>query len=98
MQHADELLQIVVRNFLGCEFVFELFFDFFQARFPIQHLQDGVFLFMKTEIVEPDRLLQHPKTAAMITMLPRAQIWPHGSFTARDELLIKLSAKVAISC
>jgi hypothetical protein len=77
VQHADELQQIVKGDLLRGEFALELVLDVLQARAAVEHAEDRVLLFVKAEVVEPDRLLHHPERPAVIAVPARRQIGPH---------------------
>ena len=82
VQHADELLQLFDRDLLRRKRPLELDLDLVQARLAVEHLQDGVLFFLKAEVVQPDRLLDHPVDLAQIALLLRRQVGPHRASAA----------------
>ena len=63
--------------FCGGKQLLELDLDFVEARLAVEHLQDGVLFFLEAEVVQPDRLLDHPIELALIALLQRGQVGPH---------------------
>ena len=77
VQHPDELPQLFHRDFLGRKELLEFNLDFVEARIAVEHLQDRVFFFLKAEVVQADRFLDHPIDLAQIALLLGRQIGPH---------------------
>ena len=42
----------------------------------VEHLQDGVFLLLEAEVVQPDRVLDDPVAAAQVMLPARGQVRP----------------------
>lgn len=97
MQHSHKLLKVLERDLLRRELSLKAFFDVIQTRLTIEHAKNRVFFFMKAEIVQPDRLFDHPIRPTVIALLLRRQIGKRiRNVKGREVLLIKLSASVAI--
>src|SRR5688572_13419585 len=76
VQHADELLQLFRANCLRRKIALEALGNFVEARLAVEHLQDGEFFFLKTVVLQPDGVLDHPIKPALVTMLTSAQVRP----------------------
>ena len=76
VQHAQELLQLVQGDLLRGELVLEPVLDLVQAGVAVEPLQDGVFLFLEAEVVQPHRVLDDPVGAAQVVVPPRAEVGP----------------------
>jgi hypothetical protein len=78
MEHADEMLQIGEGDLLRREIFFELFLDALHARLTIEHAEDRVFLFVKPEVGEPDRLFDDPVDSPLIAVFASLQVGTHA--------------------
>ncbi len=74
MQHADEAAQFFQRNFLWCELLFEAMPQIVEARQAIEPIQDRKFFFLKTEVIQPDRIFDNPILPPLIALLRHYQI------------------------
>ena len=63
--------------FCGRKAALELDLDLVEARLAVEHLQDRVLFLLKAEVVQADRLLDHPIELPQIAVLSRRQVGPH---------------------
>ncbi len=76
VQHAEELLQLVEGDLLRRKFVLKAVFELVEAHLPVQPVQQGVFLFLETEVGQAHRVLDDPVAAAEVVLPPRDQVGP----------------------
>ena len=77
MEHADKILQFFDADRLRRELGLELFSDFFEARLPVEHLQNGEFLFLEPKVLQPNGVFHDPIDATLVTLLARLEIGPY---------------------
>ena len=94
VQHAQELLQLVQRDFLRGKFGLEAVFDLVQADVAVEHLQDGVFFFLEAEVVQSDGFLDDPVAAAQVLLPARERSGRLRMGSFRAELESRLSCRV----
>ena len=78
VQHADKVAQLFQLDLLRWELGFELVLDIVQAALAVDHLQDGVLFLLETEVVQPDRILDNPIRAALVTLASGDQVGPNA--------------------
>ena len=76
VQHAQKLLQLFQRDLLRRELGLEAFLDLVQAGLAVDHVEDGEFLVLEAEVVQPHRLLDDPVALAHVALPPRGQVRP----------------------
>ncbi len=96
MKHAQELLQLVESDFLGRKIVFEPFLDFVHADRAVEHLQDGEFFFLKTEVLQTHGIFHHPVGSTQVVLPCATRSGRLRMASARAELDTKLSWRVTI--
>ena len=96
MQHANKMMKVLEGNFLRREFPLKSLLDFFHARLSVEHVEDGKFLFMKAVVIQSDRFLHDPVSTTLVLVTRKVRSGRILRASGREELLIKLSASVAM--
>ncbi len=77
VQRADEVLQLLDGDLVRRELGLEGVLDLIQAGVAVQHLQDEELPFLEAEVLQADRVLDHPAHPPLIAMPLGDQVRPH---------------------